>query len=67
MTVGRTKLPDGPMYVPEDSHETMTAPEKGSYLSIVNGSLNLVTVSDLDQVVLKELMAEKPRPYPPGS
>ena len=27
MTVGRTDLPDGPIYVPEDSGETMPAPE----------------------------------------
>ena len=30
----------------------------GSFLSIVDGSLNPVPVSDLDEVVLKELMAE---------
>ena len=58
MTVGRTELPNGPLYVPEDSPETMPAPEWGSFLSIVDGSLNPVPVSDLDQVVLKELMAE---------
>ena len=27
MTVGRTELPHGPIYVPEDSQETMPAPE----------------------------------------
>ena len=37
---------------------TMPAPIWGSFLSIVDGSLNPVPVSDLDQVVLKELMAE---------
>ena len=58
MTVGRTELPDGPIYVPEDSQETMPAPEWGSFLCIVDGSPNPVAVSDLDQVVLKELMAE---------
>ena len=57
MTVGRTELPNGPIYVPVDSQETMPAPEWGSLLSIVDGSLNPVPVSDLDQVVLKELMA----------
>ena len=36
----------------------MPAPEWGSFLSIVNGSLKLVPVSDLDPVVLKEVMAE---------
>ena len=36
----------------------MPAPEWGSFLSIVDGSLNPVPVSDLDQVVLKVLMAE---------
>ena len=58
MTVGRSELANGPIYVPENSQETMPAPEWGSLLSIVDGSLNPVPVSDLDQVVLKELMAE---------
>ena len=58
MTVGRTELPNGPIYVPEDSQETMRAPEWGRFLSIVDGALNAVPLSDLDQVVLKELMAE---------
>ena len=58
MTVGRTELPNGPIYVPENSRETMPAPEWGSFLSIIDGSLNPVPVSDLDQLVLKELMAE---------
>ena len=58
MTVGRTELPNGSIYVPEDSQESMPAPEWGSFLSVVDGSLNPVPVSDLDQVVLKELMAE---------
>ena len=58
MTVGRTELPNGPIYVPEDPQETMPAPEWGSFLSIIDGSLNPVPVSDLDQEVLKELMAE---------
>ena len=54
----RTELPNGPIYVLEDSQDTMPAPECSSFLSIVDGSLNPVPVSDLDQVVLKELMAE---------
>ena len=58
MTVGRTEIPNGPIDVPEDSQETMPAPEWGSFLSIVDGSLSPVPVSDLDQVVLKESMAE---------
>ena len=58
MTVGRTELPNGPIYVPEDSQEAIPAPEWGSFLSIVNGALDPVPVSDLDQVVLKELTAE---------
>ena len=58
MTVRRTELPNGPIYVPEESQETMPAPEWGSFLSIVDGSLNPVPVSHLDQVVPKELMAE---------
>ena len=58
MTVGRTELPNGPIYVPEDPQETMPAPEWGSFSSIVDGSLNSIPLSDLDQVVLKELMAK---------
>ena len=56
MTVGRTELPNGPIYVPEDSQETMPAPDWGSFLSTMDGSLNPVPVSDLDQVILKESM-----------
>ena len=58
MTVGRVQLPDGPMYVPEDSDTAMQAREWASFLSIVDGSLNPVPVCDLDQVLLKEVMAE---------
>ena len=58
MTVGRTELPNGRIYVLEESQETMPAPEWGSFWSIVDGSLNPVPVSDLDHVVLKELMAK---------
>ena len=36
----------------------MPAPEWGSFVSTVDGSLNPVLVSDLDQEVLKELMAK---------
>ena len=58
MTVERTELPNGPIYVPEDTQETMPGPEWGSFLSIVDGSPNPLPVSDLDQVVLKKFMAE---------
>ena len=58
MIVGRTELPSGLFYVPEDSQETMPAPEWHSFLFVVDGSVNPVSVSDLDQVVLKELMAQ---------
>ena len=58
MTVGGSELPDSPIYVPEDPQDTMCAPEWGIFLSVVDGSLNPVPVSDLDQVVLKELMGE---------
>ena len=51
-------LPDGPIYVPEDSDTAMQAPEWASILSIVDGSLNPVPLCDLDQVLLKEIMAE---------
>ena len=39
MRVRRTELPNGPIYVLEDSQEIMPAPEWGSFLSIVDGSL----------------------------
>ena len=55
MTVGRVQLPDGPIYVPEDSEETIQTPEWGSPLSIVDGSLNPLPLSDLDQVYLIEM------------
>ena len=58
MTVGRVQLPDGPIYVPEDSDTALQAPEWASFLSIVDGSLNPVPLCDLDQVLLKEVMAE---------
>ena len=57
MTMGVSELPNGPIYVPEDLQETMPAPECGSFLYIADASRNPVPVSDLDQVVLKELMA----------
>ena len=37
----------------------MQAPEWASFLSIVDGSLNHVPLCDLDQVLLKEVMAER--------
>ena len=37
----------------------MQAPEWASFLSIVDGSLNPVPLCDLDQVLLKEVMAQK--------
>ena len=58
MTVGRTELPNGPVYVPEDSQETMLAFEGISFLSNVDGSLNSVPVGDLDWEVLNELIAK---------
>ena len=57
MTMGRVQLPDDPIYVPEDSDTAMQAPEWASFLSIVDGSLNPVPLCDLDQVLLKEVMA----------
>ena len=59
MTVGRVHLPEGPIYVPEDSDTAMQAPEWASFLSIVDGFLDPVPLCDLDQVLLKEVMAEK--------
>ena len=58
MTVGVVQLSDGPIYVPEDSDTAMQAPECASFLSIVDGSLKPIPLCDLDQVLLKEVMAE---------
>ena len=58
MTLGRVQLPDGPIYVPSDSDTAMQAPESATFLSIVDGSLNPVPQCDLEQVLLKEVMAE---------
>ena len=58
MTVGTVQLPNGPIYVPEDSDTAMQAPEWATFLSIVDGSLNPVPLCDLDQVLLKEVMAK---------
>ena len=58
ITVGRVQLPNGPIYVPEDSDTAMQAPEWASFLSIVDESLHPVPLCDLDQVLLKEVMAE---------
>ena len=54
--MGRVQLLKGPIYVPEDSDETMQAPEWASYLSIVDGALNPVPLCDLDQPMLKEVV-----------
>ena len=59
-TVGRVQLPDGPIYVPEDSDTAMQAPEWASFLSIVDGSLNTVPLCDLDPVLLKEVVSKNP-------
>ena len=59
MSVGRVQLPDGPIYVPEDSDTAMQAPEWASFLSSVDGSLNPVPLCDLDQVLLKEVMLRR--------
>ena len=58
MTVRRTEVPNSPIFVREDSQRTMPALQWGSFLSIVDGSLNPVPMSDLDKEVLKELMTE---------
>ena len=59
MTVGRVQLPDGAIYVPEDSDTALQAPEWAISLSIVDGSLNPLPLCDLDQVLRKEVMAGK--------
>ena len=53
MTVERVQLPDGPIYVPEDSDTAMQAPEWASFLSIVDGSVTPVPLCDLDKVLLE--------------
>ena len=58
MTLGRVQLPDDSIYVPEDSDTAMQAPDWASILSIVDGSVNPVPLCDLDQVLLKEVMAK---------
>ena len=60
MTVGRVQLPDGPIYVPEESDTVMQAFEWASFLSIVAGSLNPVPLCDLHQVLLKEVASDSP-------
>ena len=56
--VAGVQFPDGPIYVPADSDTAMQVPEWASFLSIVDASLNAVPLCDLDQVLLKEVMAE---------
>ena len=58
MTVGRVQLSDCPISVLEDSDTAVQAPEWATFLSIVDGSLNPVRLCDLDQGLLKEVMAE---------
>ena len=49
MTVEKTEIPNGALYVPEDSQGNVPAPEWGKFLSIVDASRNAVPVSDVDQ------------------
>ena len=56
--MGRVQLPDGPIYVAEDSDTSMQAPEWAIFVSIVDGSLIPVPLCDLDQVLLKDVMAQ---------
>ena len=58
MASPRVQLPDGPIHVPEDYETAMQAPKGASFLSIVDGSLSPVPLCDLDQVLLKEVMAK---------
>ena len=58
ITLEKTELPNRPISVLDNSKETMLAPELGSSLSIPHGCLYPVRVSDLDQEVLKEVMAK---------
>ena len=69
MSVGKVQLPDGTLYVLGHSEETMRASEWGSLLSmsmsIVDGSLNLSPLSDLDQVYLIEMFTGTSKYHPP--
>ena len=58
MTVGRVQIPDDPISVPAASDTAMQAPGLASFLSIVDGFFSPVPLCDLDQVLLKEVMAE---------
>ena len=58
ITVGTTELSEAPIHVHEDSQDTMAAPEWGSFLSIVDGSLNPILVCIFEPKVVKEMMAE---------
>ena len=51
------EISDGPIYVPQDCHKTMPAPQCCAFLSIVDSSLNPFPVSDPDQGLLKKFMA----------
>ena len=56
--MARPRLPSGPIYMLEDSDETMRAPKWPCYLSIAEGALHLVPLCHQDQPMLKEVMAE---------
>ena len=56
--MGRTELPDGPIYVPKVFQEAMPAPQWGRLLSIVDGSLNPVPVCYLEEQVRSELLTK---------
>ena len=58
VTVGGAEPLDCLIYVPEDCHDIMPVPEWGNFWSRVDDSVNPVLVSDLDQEVLMELIAE---------
>ena len=56
--MGRVQPPDCPIYVPQDSDTATQAPEWTSFFSIVDGSLKPLGLCDLDQVLVKKVMAE---------
>ena len=58
MILGGVQPPDRPIYVPEDSDTSMQALEWTSFLSISDAPLNPVALCDLNQLLLKEVMAE---------
>ena len=57
MTLGKTEFPDSPIHVSEHCDDTTPAPDWGTFLSIADGPLNYLPISDLHHGALKQLMS----------